>query len=168
LAQLIRHSAELYASLEAETGQATGWLRTGSLSIATNPDRLIHIKRQASLARLYGVEAHVVDAAETADLWPFMRGDDVIGAVFSPDDGRVNPSDVCAALIKAAKASGVQVFEDTPVTGSEKQAGRISAVTTESGRIACQSVVLCAGLWSRQVAALAGVSAPLYACISTC
>ena len=164
LTQLIRHSAELYASLEAETGQATGWLRTGSLSIATNPDRLIHIKRQASLARLYGVEAHVVDAAEAADLWPFMRGDDVIGAVFSPDDGRVNPSDVCAALIKAAKASGVQVFEDTPVTGFEKQAGRISAVTTESGRIACQSVVLCAGLWSRQVAALAGVSAPLYAC----
>ena len=164
LTQLIRHSAELYASLEAETGQATGWLKTGSLSIATNSDRFTHIKRQASLARLYGVEAHVIESTEAADRWPLMRSDDVIGAVFSPDDGRVNPSDVCAALIKAAKAAGVKVFEDAPVTGFEKRGGRVSAVITESGRIACQSVALCAGLWSRQVAALAGVTAPLYAC----
>ena len=164
LTQLIKYSTELYGALEAETGQATGWTRTGSLSIATNPDRMTHIKRQAALARLFGVEADIIGPAEASELWPMMRADDVIGAVFSPNDGRVNPSDLCAALVKGAKAEGARVFEDTPVTGFDIQNGRVHGVETEAGTIACEKVVNCAGLWGRQVGAMAGVSVPLYAC----
>lgn len=164
LTRLIRHSAELYQSLEAETGQATGWVSKGSLSLATNADRFTHIKRQASLARLFGLEAEVISPEEAGRLWPLIRTDDLVGAVFAPADGRVNPSDVCAALIKGAKAGGVRVFEDVAVTGFEKTRGRVTAVNTASGRIECRTAALCAGLWSRQVAALAGVTAPLYAC----
>ncbi len=94
LTQLIQYSTDLYAALEAETGQATGWTRTGSLSIATNPDRLTHIRRQAALASAFGVEAHEISPREARELWPMMNGKDVIGAVFSPGDGRVNPSDL--------------------------------------------------------------------------
>jgi glycine cleavage system aminomethyltransferase T/glycine/D-amino acid oxidase-like deaminating enzyme len=164
LTEIIRMSARLYAALEAETGQSTGWRQTGSLSIACNPDRLTHIKRQASLARLFGVEAQIVGAAEAARLWPLMNSKDVIGAVYSPMDGRVNPSDLCAALIKGAKKRGGTVVEDCPVTGFEIRDGRVRGVDTPHGRVKCEKVVNCAGLWGREVGRLADVSVPLYAC----
>jgi len=120
LTRLIQYSARLYAELEEETGQQTGWVQSGSLSIASNPDRLIHIRRQAALARAYGVEAHEVGAAEAKRMWPLMNTNDVLGAVYSPADGRVNPSDFCLALAKGARARGARVFEDTAVTGFQK------------------------------------------------
>lgn len=164
LTQLIKYSTQLYARLEEETGQATGWTRTGSLSIATSPDRMTHIKRQAALARLFDVEAEIIDRKQAADLWPMMRSDDIVGAVYSPNDGRVNPSDLCAALVKGAKAHGARVFEDTAVRGFDIRSGRIHGVHTEQASIACEKVVNCAGLWGRQVGAMAGVPVPLYAC----
>ncbi len=164
LTRLIQYSTKLYAALESETGQATGWLQTGSLGIATSSDRLTHLLRQASLAKAFGIDAHEVSAAEAKRLWPLINVDDVIGAVFSPSDGRVNPTDLCAALIKGAKADGVRVLEDLPVTGFDLHNGRVAAVRTKHGRMMCETVVNCAGLWGRQVAAMAGVAAPLYAC----
>jgi glycine cleavage system aminomethyltransferase T/glycine/D-amino acid oxidase-like deaminating enzyme len=164
LTRLIKDSIALYMGLEAETGQSTGWSQSGSLSLATSEDRFTHIKRQAALSRAFGLEAHVVGPKEAAELWPLMRSDDVIGAVYSPGDGRVNPSDLCAALAKGARARGAKIFEHTPVTGFDIQDGRVRGVETAQGRIACDAVVLCGGLWSRAVGALAGVSVPLYAC----
>ena len=117
LTDLIRYSVDLYAKLEEETGQLTGWMNTGSLSIATNPDRLTHIKRQEALAHLFGVRAQSISAGEAKERWPLMNTEDVIGAVWSPDDGRVGPSDLCAALAKGAKAGGAKIFEKTSVTG---------------------------------------------------
>jgi sarcosine dehydrogenase len=164
LTQLIRYSAELYASLEEETGQSTGWTRTGSLSIATNADRLTHIRHQASLAKVFGVETHELSGTQAGQLWPMMRSDDIIGAVYSPGDGRVNPSDLCAALVKGAKALGARIIEDTPVTGFHIQDGRVGGVRTARGDVVCEAVVNCGGLWGRQIGAMAGVSVPLYAC----
>lgn len=164
LTRMIQYSTELYKNLEEETGQSTGWVQTGSLSLATNRERFTHIKRQASLARLFGIDAEVVSPEEAGRLWPLIRTDDLVGAVWSPEDGRVNPSDLCAALTKAARANGVQVVEDAPVTGFTIENGRVTGVETPNGTIACETVALCAGLWSHSVAALAGVSAPLHAC----
>lgn len=164
LTQLARYSGTLYSRLARETGQETGWLQCGSLSIAANPDRLTHILRQASLARAFGIEVHEVDRAEVAKLWPLANTEDVIRGVYSPSDGRVNPSDTCAALIKSAKSRGVRVFEDTPVTGIKIANARVSGVETEQGDVACETVVTCSGLWSRQVGLLAGVPVPLHAC----
>ena len=164
LTRLIKYSTDLYASLEQETGQSTGWLRTGSLSIATNPDRMTHILRQAALADAFGVETHVIGPREAAEMWPMMRADDVLGAVYSPDDGRVNPSDLCLALVKGAKANGGRICEDTEVVGFDIGDGRIRGVRTNRGEIACDTVVNCAGLWGRRIGAMAGVAVPLYAC----
>ncbi len=164
LTQLIKDSVALYGSLEAETGQSTGWTQTGSLSIATHPDRLTHIRRQAALARLYDVPVRELSAAEVKDFWPLARTDDVIAAIYSPSDGRVNPSDLCAALIKAAKAMGVKVFEDTAVTGFAKSGARITGVETAQGYIACDTAVICSGLWSAEIAKLAGATIPVQAC----
>ncbi|WP_164658443.1 FAD-dependent oxidoreductase [Tropicibacter sp. Alg240-R139] len=164
LTKLINYSIDLYGELERETGQATGWIQTGSLTLATNPDRLTNIKRQVSLGRAFGLEADVVDATRAKELWPLIETDDVIGAVWSPADGRVNPSDVALALSKGARARGVQIFEDTRVTGLQKKSGRISGVEVGDHVVEADEVVIACGLWSREVAAMAGARMPLYAC----
>ncbi len=164
LTDLIRYSISLYSRLEAETGQATGWINKGSLSLATNPERLAFIRRQEALAHLYGVRAESISPAEALERWPLMNADDVIGAVWSPDDGRVGPSDLCAALARGARAKGARIFEHTAVNAIETRAGRVHAVITPSGKIRCDAIALCTGLWSRRVAAMAGVDAPVWPC----
>ena len=164
LTKLINYSIDLYTELEIETGQATGWTQTGSLTLATNEDRLTNIKRQVSLGRAFGLEAEVVDAKRAKELWPLIEVDDVIGAVWSPADGRVNPSDVALALSKGAKSRGVQIFEDTRVTGLQKKGGRISGVEVGEHVIEAEEVIVACGLWSREVAEMAGAHMPLYAC----
>ncbi|MEM0947475.1 MAG: FAD-dependent oxidoreductase [Pseudomonadota bacterium] len=164
LTRMIQYSVELYGQLEAETGQSVGWIQEGSLSIATNEDRLTLIRRQEALAHAYGIKASSISASEAQERWPLMNVDDVIGAVWSPEDGRVSPSDVCAALVKGAKSLGAQIFENTGVTGILTQNGKVKGVETSKGTIMCDAVAICAGLWSRDVGALAGAEVPLLAC----
>ncbi|MCG8559972.1 MAG: FAD-binding oxidoreductase, partial [Hyphomicrobiales bacterium] len=125
MTEIIRYSVQLYSSLEAETGQATGWTRSGSLSIADNPDRLEHIRRQAGVARCYDIDVHEVGPDEIKTLWPLLDTSDILGGIYCPSDGRANPSDLCAALIKGAKSRGVRVVEDCPVTGFDIADGRV-------------------------------------------
>ena len=94
--RLIRYSAELYSRLEAETGQATGWKRCGSVSVARTAERMIQLKRNAAMANAYGVEAHVIGLDEAAARYPLMRTDDLVGAVWIPGDGKANPADITA------------------------------------------------------------------------
>ena len=164
LTRMIQYSVDLYSQLEEETGQSAGWIQKGSLSIATTPDRLTHIKRQEALAHAYGIEAHSITAGEARERWPLMNATDVLGAVWSPDDGRVSPSDVCAALVKGARKLGVTFHENTGVTGILTENGRVRGVETVRGVIRCDAVAVCSGLWSREVAAMAGAQAPLLAC----
>ena len=164
LTELIRYSVSLYARLEEETGQATGWINKGSLSIATTEDRLVHIRRQEALAHLFGVRARSIPVEEAKARWPLMNAGDVVGAVWSPDDGRVSPSDLCAALVKGARARGVRIHEDTRVSGILTASGRITGVETDKGVVRCDAVALCTGLWSRKVASMANVEVPVWPC----
>ena len=164
LTDRIRYSVSLYARLEEETGQATGWINKGSLSIATSEDRLVHIRRQERLAHLFGVRARSISAREAKERWPLMNADDVIGAVWSRDDGRVSPSDLCGALVKGARAREARIFEETAGTGIVTRNGRIAGVETNRGAVRCDAVALCTGLWSRRVAAMAGVAVPVWPC----
>ena len=164
LTRMIRYSIDLYSRLERETGQSAGWIGTGSLSIATTPDRLVHIRRQEALAHAFGVEAASISSGEAKERWPLMNAEDVLGAVWSPGDGRVGPSDVSAALVRAARGLGARLFEDVRVTGILTESGRVRGVETDAGVVMCDAVAVCAGLWSREVAAMAGARAPLLAC----
>jgi len=164
LTKMIQYSVDLYARLEEETGQSVGWIQEGSLSIATTEDRLTHIKRQEALAKAFGLNVNSVSVDEAKERWPLMNADDVIGAVWSPDDGRVSPSDVCAALVKAAKGLGAKIFENTGVIGILTENGRITGVETTNGTVTCDAIALCTGLWSREVAAMAGAEVPALAC----
>ena len=164
LTDLIKYSVDLYSRLEEETGQQTGWINKGSLSIATNEDRLIHIKRQEALAGLFGVNAESISTEAALERWPMMNAEDVIGAVWSPDDGRVSPSDLCAALVKGAKSKGARIFENTGVTGILTKSNRVIGVETDAGEISCDAIALCTGLWSREAAKMGGAEVPLWPC----
>ena len=164
LTRMIQYSVDLYSQLEQETGQNVGWIQKGSLSIATKPDRMVHVKRQESLAHAFGIDATSISAGEAKERWPLMNSEDVLGAVWSPDDGRVSPSDVCAALIKAAKGLGAKLFEDAGVTGLLTERGKIVGVETNKGTVNCDAVAICTGLWSQEVGAMAGAEVPALAC----
>ncbi|MEZ5667694.1 MAG: FAD-dependent oxidoreductase [Alphaproteobacteria bacterium] len=162
ITQMLGYSVALYDRLEAETGLATGWKRNGGLRLACNADRWIEVKRQATTAHSFGLEMHLLTPAEAQALWPPMRVDDVVGAAFLPTDGQANPSDITQALARGARRGGVRILEDTAVTAIERdEQGRLAAVVTDRGRIACEKVVCCAGQWSRALGRLAGVNVPL-------
>jgi 4-methylaminobutanoate oxidase (formaldehyde-forming) len=161
ITQLLGYSVELYGRLEAETGQATGWKRSGGLRLACNPERCTEVRRQATTAHSFGLEMHLLTPKEAQELWPLMTVEDVVGAAFLPTDGQANPSDITQALAKGARMTGVALREGVAVIGFELELGRLRAVLTDQGRIACEKAVLCAGQWTRALAARAGVNVPL-------
>ncbi len=161
ITQLLGHSVALYKGLEAETGLQTGWKMNGGLRLACNADRWTEVKRQATTAHSFGLEMHLLTPKEAQDLWPLMTIDDLVGAAYLPTDGQANPSDITQSLARGARMAGVQVFEDMPVTRIIVEDGRITGVETPSGTIECEKVVLCAGQWTRDLAATVGVNVPL-------
>lgn len=161
ITRLLGHSVDLYKRLEEETGQATGWRQTGGLRLACSRDRLTELERQATVAHSFGLEMHMLTPAEALELWPAMRIDDLVGASFIPSDGQTNPSDTAMALASGARKGGVTIVEDCAVTGVTVEKGRVTAVTTQHGTIACEVVVNCAGQWAREFGRLAGVNVPL-------
>lgn len=163
MTKLAQYTTGLYAGLEAETGQATGFVQRGSLSLAGNRERFEELKRGASMARCFGLEVEVISPKEAKGMWPLLDISDVVGAVFLPKDGQTNPIDTTQALAKGAKMGGAKFFEDTKVTGIDVKGGRVVGVVTEHGDIACEFVVNAAGMWARDVGCLAGVSVPLHA-----
>lgn len=163
LTKLIRYSADLYEGLEAETGQATGWRRCGSVNVASTPERMTELRRNAAMAASFGLEAHVLTPQEAGRLWPHMRTDDIPGAIWMPGDGKANPADVTQALAKGARRSGVAIHEGVRVTGFRAARGRVAGVETDRGPIAAEVVVNCGGLWAREIGLLAGVAVPLHA-----
>lgn len=164
MTELIKYSIKLYSTLQEETKQNVGWINKGSLSIATNEERLIHIKRQAALAKLFQVEAYPISVGEALERWPHMNVSDVIGAVWSPQDGRVSPTDLCAALMRGAKMRGAKIFENTAVTAILTKDNKIYGVETHQGLIKCDAIALCAGLWSKNIAHMANVDVPVWGC----
>ncbi|MGF1626808.1 MAG: FAD-dependent oxidoreductase, partial [Alphaproteobacteria bacterium] len=162
ITQLLGYSVALYDRLEAETGLATGWRRNGGLRLACNAERWTEVRRQATTARSFGLEMHLLSPSEARDLWPLMSVDDVVGAAFLPTDGQANPSDITQALARGARKGGVLVREQAAVLSIElDDTGRVAAVVTDQGRIACEKVVCCAGQWSRDLGRSIGVTIPL-------
>ena len=161
ITQLLGYSVDLYKRLEAETGLQTGWKMNGGLRLACNAQRWIEVKRQATTAHSFGLEMHLLTPREAQDLWPLMTIDDLVGAAYLPTDGQANPSDITQSLAKGARMSGVKIFEDTPVTRIIVEDGRIRGVETPFGTVECEKVIVCAGQWTRALAATVGVNVPL-------
>ena len=162
LSKINQSSADLYARLEKETGHSVGWKQVGSLIVAKSEDRLTQLRRNAAMAALMNVEVQMISAAAAVEKWPLLRGDDLLGAAWLPHDGKVIPGEVPLALAKAAIGRGARVMEGITVTGLEKRAGRISAVTTSAGTIRAEHVIIAGGMWARQLGLRCGINIPLH------
>jgi glycine cleavage system T protein len=164
LTRLAQYTTKLYAGLEAETGQATGFVQRGSISLATTQERLEELKRGASMAKTFGLEVHEISARDIQKKWPLVHVGDVVGGVFLPNDGQTNPIDTTMALAKGATSRGGRIFENVAVERLSTRHGRVTGVVTQGGPIEAEFVVLATGMWSRELARRSGVNVPLQAC----
>lgn len=160
LTRLMQYSARLYATLEEETGHAVEWKPVGSLRLASSQERWSELKRMATTARSFDFELHTLSVKEAVDKFPLIDPKGVVGAVWVPNDGSVDPSSLTQAYARGAKKGGVKFIEGIRVTGFGSKDRRITSVRTDKGEIACEIVVNAAGIWARDVAKFAGVSVP--------
>ena len=160
LTRLMQYSAQLYGRLEAETGQATEWKPVGSLRLASSRERWSELKRMATTARSFDFELHTLSPKEAQEKFPLITLEGVVGAVFVPNDGSVEPSSLTMAYARGARAGGVRIVEGVLVQGFEFDGRRVRRVLTDHGAIDCEIVVNAAGIWARDVAKMAGVQVP--------
>jgi 4-methylaminobutanoate oxidase (formaldehyde-forming) len=169
MTRLARYSAELYMGLEAETGIATGMRQVGSVSVALTHERLEELKRNAAMARAFGVPVDEMSPAEIKDRYAHLNLDGVTGGVWLPTDGQADPANIALALAKGARGRGARVQERVKVTGITRQGRRVTGVDWQAedgshGHIACEMIVNCAGMWGHEVGRMAGTNVPLHAC----
>ncbi|MBU6315412.1 MAG: FAD-binding oxidoreductase, partial [Acidobacteria bacterium] len=165
--ELRKYTRDLYAHLEAETGQATGLKQVGFIELAADEGRLEEYRRVAAFNRHCGVDVHELSPREVADMFPLARTDDLLAGFYVPGDGRVNPVDVTMALAKGARQQGATIVQGVTVTdvitSGSGPARRVTGVATDHGTIECDVVVNCAGMWARQLGERNGVTIPLQA-----
>lgn len=162
-------SARIFASLKEDTGHDPGWLQCGGLQLASCDERLNQLQRNAAMADVFGVEAHMISGEECRDYWPMMNTEDLRGGIYLPGDGRVLPGECVISLAKGAMQRGVKIIEGVEVTSliyDEKSSGvkRITGVRSNKGEITAEWVVLAGNMWMRQLAMTIGVDVPLYPC----
>ncbi|MGI9521005.1 MAG: GcvT family protein [Hyphomicrobiaceae bacterium] len=164
MTKLIQYSTGLYSRLEEETGQATGWKKCGSLTVARTEDRMTLLKRVAVSARAQGVECELLSPSQAYEKWPLLESKDLVGAAWLPGDGKANPADITQALAKGARNGGARIAEGVRVTSFNIENARVSGVVTAHGSISADFVVIACGQWTRQLAMKAGVTVPLHSC----
>lgn len=163
LTGLASYGRGFYSTLGQLSGVDVAFTAPGSLSLARCSARADELAYARDIADHCGIEAHLVDPAEAQQLWPLLEGRDIVAGLYFPGDGYVNPGYAALGMAKLAHDLGVTVREHCAVTGLQVQDGRITGVRTTRGPIAASTVVLAAGLWTRDLAATVGVAVPLFA-----
>ncbi len=163
MTELAKYTSELFQTLEAETGQATGFKQNGSIGLALNDARMEELKRGASMAKNFGLDVEVIGPSDIAELYPMLNLEGAVGGVFLPKDGQTNPIDTTQAYAKGARMGGARILERVKVEKILVEQGRAVGVVTDQGDIRAATSVLAAGMWSRELAADVGVSVPLHA-----
>ena len=146
---LVKRSIRIFEGLEAATGQATGYRRTGTIHLATRSDRWEELQRQASAGRASELEIEVIDTERAQELFPLLNTDGIVGGLYYPRDGRGNATDTTMALARGARAGGARIYEQTSVTEVTTRGRRVTGVTTDAGHIEAEVVVNCTGMWGR-------------------
>ncbi|WFU71402.1 FAD-dependent oxidoreductase [Bradyrhizobium sp. CB2312] len=163
MAKLAQYTAGLFRELEELTGQHTGFRQCGSITVAATPARLEELRRGASMGRSFGLDVEIIDAAEAKKRVPLLDVADVLGAAWIASDGKTNPVDTARAFATGARQGGAKILERTPVTRLVVEKGRIVGVETAEGIVGTEKVVICAGMWSRTLAADVNWTVPLHA-----
>ncbi len=161
ISKLQYYTMNLYKDLEAETGQGCGVFQPGSLYLAQTEQREHQLRIQAAKARYFNAEFYELSIAEAQAKNPLVNFDGVRCVMFEPDGGNVDPSGVTQAYATGARNMGAEIHRFTPVTATTQRADETWDVETPEGTINTPWVINVAGLWGREVAALAGIKLPL-------
>ena len=169
MTKLAKYTQELYFDLEKETGVSTGFKRVGSISVALTNERMEELKRSAAMARAFGVDVEEISPREIKNRYPHINLERVVGGVFLGKDGQGDPANIALALAKGARQEGAKIYEGVTATKIFKNQNKVTGVEWtnqhgESGRISCEEIVNCAGMWGHSVGKMLGTNIPLHAC----
>ena len=162
ITKIRKNSVKFYNNLKDITGLDTSFKQTGTINIATTKSRHQEFMRQKTMSKLFNLEIQIIDKKKFKTLYPIAKNADVISGLYIPNDGQADPEILTKTISIAAKKKGVQIFEKCKLEKILKRGNQIRGVKTNIGTINCEYVVLCAGMWSRQIGEAAGVSIPLY------
>ncbi|MCA2013684.1 FAD-dependent oxidoreductase [Cereibacter sphaeroides] len=158
---MIQKSIEIYEGLEAETGLSVGWHKCGQLRIAKTQDRLDEFRSYLDTADTQGIRASLLDKAGVHALWPLLRADEeMLGALYHPDDGHIAPADVTMAMAKGARDLGARIYQQTEVRSVRRSPSGEWVLETNRGEITCEHVVSATGNYARQTGAMFGLGLP--------
>jgi glycine/D-amino acid oxidase-like deaminating enzyme len=156
---LAMESLRLWREMNRRTNRETGFRQAGIMYLCRTEAEVAAQRSWLGHARQFQVDAHLLRGPALSRTMPGAT-DSFIAGLHTPTDGKAEPALAAPAIAEAARDNGAQIFTDTAVRGIERTAGRVSGVVTERGRIACQSVVLAGGAWSRLFAGNAGLDLP--------
>ncbi len=162
MAALQGYTINLYRELERITGMSCGLHHVGGLTLAGTPDRLDYLKAERAKHRYMGLDTEIVGPDEIAELSPITNVEGVIGALYDPLDGHLDPSGTTHAYAGAARMAGAEIVLHNPVIETNSRADGSWDVVTRQGTIVADHVVNAGGLWAREIGALAGVYFPLH------
>src|SRR5438093_1227645 len=166
LTTMMMYGTALYRRLRDETGVDPSWHEVGSLRLASSKERLEELRRQAGWARTFGLPLELITASEARDRFPLMSTDGVLGAVWLPTDGWLDPSGLAMALAAGARQKGVTVRTHTRVVGVGVERGRATGVTLElrdgsRETISSDVVVNAGGMFAPEIGRMVGVTVPI-------
>jgi dimethylglycine dehydrogenase len=162
MAALQGYTIKLYRELEEITGQSCGLHHVGGITLATTRDRLDFLKAERAKHRYMGLETEIVGPEQIRELSPITNTDGVLGALYDPLDGHLDPSGTTHAYAKAARMAGAEILLRNRVLETNPRSDGGWDVVTEQGTITCEHLVNAAGLWAREVGAMAGIGLPLH------
>jgi glycine cleavage system aminomethyltransferase T/glycine/D-amino acid oxidase-like deaminating enzyme len=165
LTKMMMYGSDLYRRLKDETGVDPSWHEVGSIRLASSMARMDELERQAGWAKTFGLPMELIDAQDAQDRFPLMSTEGVLGGVWLPTDGWLDPSGLAQALAAGARKMGVTIRTHTRVVDIGVERGRVTAVTVEHkgdrSKIATDVVVNAAGMFSPEIGRMVGVTVPV-------
>jgi len=158
--RMLQRSVAMYDRLQAEDGLQFDWKKTGSLRLAATKERMLEAKRLATMAASFGLEMRIIGPAEAKALFPLIDERGLEGAAYIPSDGYVDPASLCQAVAGAARRQGTEIRQNVEVLDFHVSGGRITGVETSEGPWQAETVILAAGMWSREIGAKLGLRVP--------
>ncbi|MCQ3815088.1 MAG: FAD-dependent oxidoreductase [Acidimicrobiia bacterium] len=161
LAEFRKYGCELYASLEDESGVATSWHQSGSLRVAYEPQEVDWLRSQLGVAEYVGNAMQWVDRDFVARRNPFYVTDEILGAIWTPNDGHVDPSGATNAMVSVARSKGAKVSRRNRVLAIKRRRDGEFDVVTEKGTVRAEHVVNAAGCYAHRIAQMVGLAVPM-------
>jgi dimethylglycine dehydrogenase len=156
------HSVKLYQSVLAEeTGQPVSFHACGALRVTRHQDRLDEFRQVRGIGKFVGLDFHILSPQELKQIYPLVEVDDLIGAIYEPLDGHVDPSQATHAMARGARDRGAEIYRHTRVTAIKQKTNGEWLITTDKGEITAEHIVNAAGTWCREIGDMMGVDLPV-------